>query len=175
MKFTKLISLVMVATTISVGLPLSQPMTVQAKRRPKTTLTTFPKALRGTWYERQGRQAGKPYYHMIQFTKKRAGFKLDVSTNLVKVNLHAHRYPFHGSRTTRHQWIYATKAHGGTNVQYWNSTVTLPMAGYWRTRTKKDHGHKIKTLEQFNPKTGKKMGWSYYSSKKIANRHPYKF
>ncbi|RRK10287.1 hypothetical protein D1831_08185 [Lactiplantibacillus garii] len=168
MKLTKLVALVLVTTSVGSGAVLSNPMIGQAKRRPKTTIKTFPKAIRGKWYARYYKMAGKPYYHEIKFTPKTASWKLNVGTNLVKQPLHAHKLPFHGSKTSQHQWVYAINAHDGTNVQNWNSTITLPMAGYWRTRTKKYKGHKIKTLQRFNPKT-KKASDVYYPSKKIAS------
>ncbi|MFC6180254.1 hypothetical protein [Lactiplantibacillus daowaiensis] len=167
MKVTKLVGAVIVVTTVgTVGLTITPATTMQAQA--KTTLATFPKSIRGTWYNRT--QYGKKHhYHAVRFTKKGFAWQANVATKLGGLApLHAHKAPFSGSKTSKHLWLYAVKKQGFTKVGWWNNTVTLELGGYYKVISKRYKGKSIRVLECAIDLTKPRYYVYYYPNKKIA-------
>jgi len=168
MKLTNLVTATLLTLTLGVaGVALSPATTSHAKA--KTTLKTFPKRLRGTWYADAGKIDGYHYYNGVRFTAKQFYFQANVTKNFVGFPLHAHKLPFTGTKKGHLGWAYATKHHGLVKVAPWNRNVTLPLAGYYRKTTTKIKGHKVTVVQQVSANK-KEVYYQYYATKKLARQ-----
>jgi len=165
MRLNKWLMITVAATAIgTTGTETIMPLPIMAKT--KTTLTSFPKSIRGTWYQRA---VGKNY-HAVRFTAKKFSWRANVATRLGSaVKIHAHKMPFSGSKTSQHTWIYAVKKRGFTKVGYWNSTVTLELGGYYKLASRRYHGKKVKMLKRTTNLKGQRQYDYFYPNKKMAN------
>ncbi|MFC6289774.1 hypothetical protein [Levilactobacillus angrenensis] len=142
------------------------PVTAQAKH--KTSLATFPRALRGTWYQDVGKVGGYHYYNGVRFTKHKFYFLANMTKNFVGSPLHARKLPV--KETKKHMdWVYATKKKGLIRVEPWTNQITLPLAGYYRHATIKRKGKKVKVVQEVSA-NGKRVNYQYYATKKLARQ-----
>ncbi|AYM01541.1 hypothetical protein [Levilactobacillus yiduensis] len=162
MKLTKWVTLVLlVGATGTVS-----PVTAQAKRR--TSLTTFPRALRGTWYQDVGKVDGYHYYNGVRFTTHKFYFLANMTKNFVGSPLHARRLPV--KQKMQHlDWVYATQKKGVIRVEPWSNRITLPLAGYYRRTTIKRNGRRVKVVQNVSA-NGKQVNSQYYATKKLARQ-----
>lgn len=157
MKLSKFIAITAAITGLGITSALTTPAT-PAQAKAKYTLKTFPKAFRHSWYVSAGTRG-----NAIKIKAKTVWMRYDTNTTFAKFHLHAKKLPLKDSTKP---WIYAKKQRGGIHIGLWAKTVTLPLEGTYRVRTKTYRHHQIKVLQEFS---GGHVNTTYYSSKKIAS------
>ena len=161
MKLIQALALITVTTGLGLAGAIMLPgNTTQAAA--KSTLKTFPKAFRHNWYTSAGKRG-----NAMKITAKTDRMRFNTDTDFVKVSLHAHKLPFPNNKNKyKPLWIYAKKQHGTIHIGLWNKSVTLPLEGSYRVRTKTYKNRKIKMLQEVS---GGHVDSTYYTTKKLAD------
>jgi len=161
MKLTQALALITVTTGLGLAGAVALPGNTTSAAA-KSTLTTFPKAFRHNWYVTAGKRGSA-----MKITAKTDRMRYNTDTGFVKFNLHAHKLPFPNNKNKYNGlWIYAKKRHGTIHIGLWNESVTLPLEGSYRVRTKTYKNRKIKVLQEVS---GGHVDSTYYTTKKLAS------
>lgn len=160
MKLTKAVALTIVATGLGVTGIIATPGNL-THAAAKSTLKTFPKAFRHNWYTSDGKRG-----NAMKVTAKTVAMRYDTNTEFTHFNLHAHKLPFPNNKNKYNGlWIYAKKQKKTIHIGLWNNSVTLPLEGSYRVKTKTYKNHKIKLLQEVS---GGNVSATYYTTKKLA-------
>jgi len=173
MKLVKVISTMMVATTLGIVSTTVKPdMTAQAETI--KSLTKIPKALRGTWYFYDGYNR----YDHYKITSKKVKVPLvsgGYDTNTIhkfnlKKNSKSHDSLYNLDYGSAHNWMFAYKKGNKYIMEHWASYSTDEKSDFATYRVvKKNYKGKKVTGLQIHYYNSPKGSWSFYSpSKKVA-------
>ncbi|MGX6428238.1 hypothetical protein [Levilactobacillus yonginensis] len=174
MKLLKIVSAVMVATTMGAAVVVATPG-VTADAKSKKSLKTFPKSLRRTWYHYEKNDKGKFRYSKVTFSAKKwtniwNGDSYTVPSTAKGV---LHQYdPAKKLQKGKDSWMFAYKAGKSTKVGFWNTTKKAMTPKYtltgYKVVTAKVNGKKVKVLHAENLHSLPVNTPYYYTSKHLA-------
>ncbi|MFD1456147.1 hypothetical protein ACFQ44_10765 [Levilactobacillus lanxiensis] len=177
MKLMKIVSVVMVATTMGTAVVVATPG-VTADAKAKKSLKTFPKSLRRTWYHYEKNDNGKFTYSKLTFTAKSLTMKW-AGWGTTKVNK-ADKYVLHQYNPAKKlqkgkdSWIFAYKAGKSTKMGGWNTTKSAMTAkdalSSYKVVTAKVNGRKVKVLHDKHLTSLPVDIPYYYTSKQLAKQ-----
>ena len=161
MKLTQALALITVTTGLGLAGAVTLPgNTTQAAA--KSTLETFPKAFRHNWYT-----SGGKFGNAMKIKAKMVDMRFYHIASFSRFTLHAHKLPFPNNKNNYNGlWIYAKKQHDTIHIGLWNKSVTLPLEGSYRVRTKAYKNRKIKMLQEVYRG---QVSSTYYTTKKLAS------
>jgi len=176
MKLMKLVSAVMVATTMGAAVVVATPG-VTADAKAKKSLKVFPKSLRRTWYHYEKNDNGKFTYSKLTFTAKSLTMKWagcgTTKASTDKYVLHPYN-PAKKLPKGKDSWIFAYKAGKSTKMGFWNTTkramTTKHALSSYKVVTAKVNGKKVKVLHAKNLTSLPVDIPYYYTSKQLAKQ-----
>ncbi|MFC6163147.1 hypothetical protein ACFP3T_00390 [Lactiplantibacillus dongliensis] len=173
MKLGKIVSAVMVATTLGATAVVATPqadLTAQAKV--KKSLKTIPKKFRGTWYHYE--KADGYDYQKISTKKIKDHFEKRNNTMTM------HQFDMHKGikKLTKHNWMFAYKKSANKYIMAdWNTYVFWKIDKSWSEKdlgayqmtTRKYKGKTVKVIKRTLPNSGGR--WCIYSPSKALAKH----
>ncbi|MFC6179844.1 hypothetical protein [Lactiplantibacillus daowaiensis] len=167
MKITKVVSAVLVATTLGGALAVVTPSTT-AQAKTKMSLKTIPKQFRGTWYHYE--KADGYDYQKISATKMKDHFERKNSTRTM------HQFDLNkGIKNTKtniknpHKWMFAYKSGSKYIMDSWDAYI-LPSQyrSTYSMTTRNYKGKKVKVIKNTPTNSGT---WYIYSPSKAMAKH----
>ncbi|VDG17507.1 hypothetical protein [Lactiplantibacillus mudanjiangensis] len=168
MKLTKMISAMMVATSLAGAMVVATPnLTAQAKT--KMSLKTIPKQFRGTWYHYE---QGKYLSQKISAKKLiNHGDGRNYSLTMHQLDLNKKATATKDFTKNPHKWMFAYKSGNKVVMQDWPAYYALDKKdrGSYQVTTRTYKGKKVKVLKVTLAASGGM--WYIYSPSKVMAKH----
>lgn len=170
MKLTKVISAVMVATTLAGTMAIATPdLTAQANT--KMSLKTIPKQFRGTWYHYE--KADGYDYQKISATKIKSHVeKKNNSRTIHQFDLNKGIKETTKNLNNAHKWMYAYKSGSKYIMDSWETYPVLQQKdrSWYQMTTRAYKGKKVKVIKIHQTNSVEKS-WLIYSPSKALAKH----
>jgi len=176
MKLVKILSAVMVATTMGATVTVVSPE-VTANAKAQKSLKAYPKSLRRTWYHYEKNDKGQLRYSTLKFTATRTTDKwngyMATKTETSKFVLHQYN-PAKKFNKGKLNWNVAYKSGSSTLFGLWGDSkadmVRSQAIDRYKVVTTTYKGKKIKVLHATFLPSAPLNTMYYYTSKKLAKQ-----